>query len=203
MESVARVRIRGCNRPRRPWEENMKTLKLVLAVFPTFIFASSMKEDLFQVEEKTLFHIAYDKDEEAVASLADTLGSLELQGFETKALGLLEIDENDEELIPWTAEKLTEDLSIYVEKKAAKVLEEFDDVFSYDVSYPGIPEQSGPTLEKVPDVKRALFGRPKAILSKEAEKLQENQLQKKKSLSKERVKAPPKKDFIIKNTTTE
>lgn len=164
----------------------MKALKLIAAAFPILMFASVAERDLFPVDDKKLMHIAFDQEEDFIGSLTESLGSLELGERETSELGFLEIDENSEELLPWSAEKLSEDLSSYIEKKAKQVMEEYDDVFSYEITYPGRPVQATPTLERVPEKKNSLFSNNSTALpSKSEEKVTK--------------KNPSKKEFIINN----
>ena len=83
--------------------------------------------------------------------------SMDLSEYDTLGLSLFEMDERDSALLPWAAEGLGEDLTGYIEKRAKEIVEEWDDVFVYDIPLQGQKTVLKPTLERIPQEKRSLF----------------------------------------------
>lgn len=88
-------------------------------------------------------------------------------GFDTTdSLSLLEIDEEDESLIPWVSGDLaTEEFTDIFDRKSDPVHEEFEDVFAYEMPGYGEGVHCMPTYEKVTEERRRLFNRPKVVES--------------------------------------
>ncbi len=133
----------------------MKQL-LILALLPIAVYGGQAKSDLFSFSERGdeyLHHIEVEVEAEEAFD-------------ETQSLSLLEIDESDESLIPWSAESLAcDDFTDLLDRRAAEVYEEFEDVFAYETPCYGEGVACKPTYEKVTEERRRLFQRPKVVES--------------------------------------
>lgn len=129
---------------------------LILAALPIVAYCQSARSDLFTFSEKEdeyLHHIEVEMEPEETFD-------------QTQSLSLLEIDEGDESLIPWSAEDLAcDDFDIRLERRAAEIYEEFEDVFAYEMPCYGEGIPCKPTYEKVTEERKRLFHRPKVIES--------------------------------------
>lgn len=131
---------------------------MLIAILPviTSLYGES---DFFYVAEESedaLFQLGLEAQEDL----------MEVDDYNTEGLSLIEMDEQDESLIPWALDTLaSEDVSSYIEERALELTEEFDDVYAY-----GLPQERSafePTFEKVPEMEKKLFSRPRIVPLKE------------------------------------
>ena len=110
---------------------------------------------------------------------------MDLEHESGESLSLLEIDEHDPSLIPWSSDELSLDSPPLCPEEES---EEFDEPLSY-----AMPGRSGkthyePTHESIPAGKRQFFNRPRVIQAKE-----------KKSVADEDKKLQAKREKAVKN----
>ncbi len=140
-------------------------------------------EDFFYIGDhsnEALLHLAFDSEDDCLC--------VEHEDFDNQGLSLLEMDERDESLIPWSEERLaTEDFTSIIERRAHEMSEEFDDVFAYEVP---LNEHTHlePSFESVSKEPHHFFGRPKVVQSKPDEQADEKApVAEKKRESKQRI----------------
>ncbi len=136
----------------------MKMKWMLLAILPV-VTSLYGEGDFFYVAEESedaLFQMGLEAQEDLLSA----------DDYNTEGLSLMEMDERDESLVPWALDTLaSEEISSYIEERALRLSEEFDDVYAY-----GLPEDRNayePTLEKVPEMEKKLFSRPRVVPLKE------------------------------------
>ncbi len=140
----------------------MKTSWMILSVLPIAAFCQYEASDLFYTG---------DQGNEALLNIVFEDGDLEeLEAYDSQGLSLLEIDEDDDLLIPWMTEELSsQDVSGFLKEEMS---EEFDEIFAYDNSTEET-QQYKPSLEKIPEGKHQIASRPRVIQSKPAQEIHE------------------------------
>ncbi|MDN3506302.1 MAG: hypothetical protein P0S96_03635 [Simkaniaceae bacterium] len=122
---------------------------IIMTLMPIVAFGAKKADDIFNIEDfsdQSLLHIAFDTDDFTSSE---------------SELSLLEIDEQDESLLPWEIDDLTSDeISSFVELRATDIAEEFDDVFAFDLPSP--KGETEPTIEKISREKKSLFAKGRA-----------------------------------------
>jgi len=136
----------------------MKIKWVLVAIMPV-VASLYGGDDFFYVAEESedaLFQLGLEAQEDL----------MEVDDYNTEGLSLMEMDEQDESLVPWALDTLaSEDVSSYIEGRALELSEEFDDVYAY-----GLPADRSafePTYEKVPEMEKKLFSRPRIVPLKE------------------------------------
>lgn len=128
-----------------------------MTLMPIVAFGAKKADDIFNIEdtsEQSLLHFAFDTDDFTSSE---------------SGLSLLEIDEQDESLLPWEIDDLASDeISSFIEQRATDIAEEFDDVFAFDLPSP--KGETEPSFEQISREKRNLFAKPRVVASKEEEK---------------------------------
>jgi hypothetical protein len=128
----------------------------LIALFPIAAHCSWTGEDLITINEHgcdALLHFAYEDEEE-------------VDFLDTPELAFLEMEESSEALLPWASEKFAERGISILDEEIGGAFEEFEDeVFSYTTQGYEAQGNCMPTLEKVPDGRKQLFGRPKVVPS--------------------------------------
>lgn len=182
----------------------MKNHWIFFSILPIAAFAGGSDGDLFYIadeKDQALLHISFDAEDDFDESLSDTIGSLDLQDYDTSSLSLLEMDENDRSLLPWAPEGLSENFSVYVERRAKEIEEDFDNVFAYELPAMGQKKEYEPTHEKVPR-ERSLFGKPRVVPSRERQNSYPSHKADKKSkqsLAEKKNSKKKNRDLVIKN----
>lgn len=182
------MRSRGANKSKGPV---MKNTWVLLTVLPIAGFAQE-GEDFFYFNDKhdeALFHIAYEEQGEFDSNHSDASAIVEKEEFDSEMLSLFESDLDLREDLPWDEEMTTEEITVYVEKKARHMTPDYDDVFAYDAPSLGEKKTFAPTSERVPDGNRHFFGRPKVVHAKPDPEAEDSA--KKKSKGGRPIKRPP------------
>lgn len=142
--------------------ENMKSCSVLFILFLLRTLEIYAGEEVFHMagkNESFFMDIAFDFE-------GDFDASMDLREYDSLGLSLFEMDERDSDLLPWAAEGLEEDLTGYIEKRAKEIVEEWDDVFVYDIPLQGQKTLLKPTLERIPQKKKSLFEKARPFPSK-------------------------------------
>ena len=130
---------------------------IIMTIMPIVAFGAKKTDDLFYIEDASkqpLLHIAFDAEDDFSSDESE--------------LSLLEIDEQDESLLPWEIDDLASDeISSFIEQRASDISEDYDDVFAFDLPSP--KGEVEPTLERISKEKRNLFAKPRIVASKKEE----------------------------------
>lgn len=149
----------------------MKKYWILTALLPICVFAKESQDDFLYIadDDLTLLHIDFDAEEDYNEQLSDSADALQSKTYQDPSLSLLEIDENHSSLLPWSDEKLGEEATSYVERRANQIAEEYDDVFANEPFSSRRGAEYQPTYERVPKEQRQFFVKPKVVPSKEDE----------------------------------
>lgn len=134
----------------------MKKILVLIALFPIAAYSSHLEEDFFTINEHgtdALLHFSFEDEED-------------MDFFNSPKLSFLEMEESQEALLPWATEKFSQKgISVFSDDMESDFEEFEDEVFSYTKQGYEAKGNCLPTLEKVPEGRKHLFGRPKVVPS--------------------------------------